>query len=262
MKNYIYIFLFIFAIPIIAAEDFYSLSAKKINGDTLHFSELRGKKLMIVNVASLCGYTYQYAELQKLYEEFGGDNFEIIAFPANNFSNQEPGTDEDIEDFCKENYNVTFTMMSKISVKGFDKHSVYQWLTDGSINGQVYQEVMWNFQKYCITEEGKIWKIFSSQTSPLHNDIKTWLKQNVSIAENNDLNEIIAVYPNPANDFIMIDAIDTNDDVIIYNTLGIEQLRLNSPDATNGVHSINISALPAGTYIIRIGNQSKIFVKI
>lgn len=159
----------------LSAQSFYDLTAKDINGNTFDFSTLKGKKVLIVNVASKCGFTPQYADLQKLYETYGGEKFEIIGFPANNFMKQEPGTDAMIKSFCTKNYGVTFPIMSKISVKGEDIHPVYQWLTQRSKNGVKSSEVKWNFQKYLIDENGKLVKVFAPKVNPTDEKITKYL---------------------------------------------------------------------------------------
>ena len=159
---------------------FYELSARKINGDTLNFSELKGKKVLIVNTASECGLTPQYEELQELFDKYGGNSFTIIGFPANNFMKQEPGTDEEIEEFCTVNFGVTFQMMSKISVKGKDMHPVYQWLTQKEKNGVLDSKISWNFQKYLIDESGSFADMVKSKVSPMSEPIVSWImKENV-----------------------------------------------------------------------------------
>jgi glutathione peroxidase len=155
---------------------FYDLTATTIDGKTFHFSELKGKKVLIVNVASKCGFTPQYEDLEKLYKEYGGDDFIIIGFPANNFLKQEPGTDEEIKEFCTVNYGVTFQMMSKISVKGDDMHPVYKWLTEKSKNGLMDSKVSWNFQKYMIDENGKLVGFASPKEEPMSPKIADWIK--------------------------------------------------------------------------------------
>jgi len=125
-------------------ENFYDFTMNDIDGNPVDFSAFKGKKLLIVNVASKCGYTPQYAELQELYEAHK-DQITILAFPANNFGGQEPGTNEDIKSFCSENYGVTFPMFEKISVKGVDKHPLYRWLSDKNLNGWNNTEPSWNF---------------------------------------------------------------------------------------------------------------------
>ena len=119
--------------------NFYSFTVETIDGKEISLEEFEGKKVLVVNVASKCGFTKQYADLQKLYEEYGGDDFTIIGFPANNFLKQEPGTNEDIKEFCTLNYGVTFPMMAKISVKGKNIHPLYEWLTIKDNNGEILQ---------------------------------------------------------------------------------------------------------------------------
>ena len=125
---------------------------------------------MLVNVASKCGYTPQYEELQKLYEAYMG-KLTILAFPANNFGGQEPGTSEDIKTFCSENYGVTFPIFEKISVKGVDKHPLYRWLSDKKLNGWNNEEPSWNFCKYFINEKGELVKFFPSKVKPMDKEI-------------------------------------------------------------------------------------------
>ncbi len=138
-----------------AQSSFYDFTVKDINGHDFNFSQLKGKKVMVVNTASKCGFTPQYANLESLYEKYKDDNFIIIGFPANNFNHQEPGTNNEIKEFCTKNYGVTFPMMSKISVKGDDMSPVYKWLTSKKENGKMDSEVKWNFQKYLIDENGQ-----------------------------------------------------------------------------------------------------------
>lgn len=162
--------------PITQAQDsFYDLKTKDIDGHEFDFSSLKGKKVMIVNTASKCGFTPQYAQLQQLYEQYRDKNFVIIGFPANNFMGQEPGTLEQIKEFCSVNYGVTFPMMEKISVKGKDMHPVYQWLTDESKNGKESSKVKWNFQKYLINEKGELEGVYYSRTQPNDPQIIQWI---------------------------------------------------------------------------------------
>jgi len=155
----------------------YSFIVKDIDGNDFNFASLKGKKIMIINVASKCRYTPQYKELQALYEKYGGDKFEIIAFPANDFLKQEPGTNEEIKEFCTSNYYVSFRMMAKISVKKKKMAPIYQWLTQKSENGYKDSKVKWNFQKYLIDEKGNLVDVLSPGTKP--NDIRviSWLKE-------------------------------------------------------------------------------------
>lgn len=154
----------------------HDFTANTIEGESLDLSKFKGKKLLVVNTASKCGLTPQYEDLQKLYDEFGGDNFEIIGFPANNFMKQEPGSDEKIAAFCSKNYGVSFTMMSKIDVKGKDIHPIYQWLTSKDQNGVEDNKVGWNFQKYLIDEDGKYVRMISPKEKPYNDSVIAWIK--------------------------------------------------------------------------------------
>lgn len=167
----------IFPVNMIAqTTNIHSFSAKTIDGEVIDFKDFKGKKILVVNTASKCGFTPQYKELEELYQEYGGENFVIVGFPANNFKNQEPGTDEDIKEFCEVNYGVTFQMMSKISVRDEDVSPVYEWLTSKEKNGVMDSEVTWNFQKYMIDEDGNLVDFASPRESPKSEKIIDWLK--------------------------------------------------------------------------------------
>lgn len=153
----------------------YDFKVKDIYGNDYDLSQLKGKKVLIVNTASKCGFTPQYADLEKLYETYGGDDFTIIGFPSNDFMNQEPGTNEEIATFCKINYGVTFPMMEKISVKGKDIHPLYTWLTQKSENGRIDEKVKWNFNKFMIDENGNVVGYAPSSTRPLSDEIINWI---------------------------------------------------------------------------------------
>jgi glutathione peroxidase len=159
-------------------KSFYDLKAEAINGEPFDFASLKGKKVLVVNTASKCGFTPQYKELEQLYKTYGGDKFVIVGFPANNFMGQEPGSNEDIQQFCQLNYGVTFPMMSKISVKGSDMDPVYQWLTSKSQNGMLDSKVSWNFQKYMIDENGNLVGFAEPKESPMSDKIVNWVKAN------------------------------------------------------------------------------------
>lgn len=156
---------------------FYDFTVKTLNGESFDLASLEGKKVMVVNTASKCGLTPQYEKLQAIYEEYGGEDFEIIGFPANNFKNQEPGTAEEIREFCEVNYGVTFPMMAKISVKGEDQHPLYQWLTRKEKNGVEDSDVQWNFQKYLIGSDGTLQKVVKPRTKPDDPEIINWITQ-------------------------------------------------------------------------------------
>lgn len=161
-----------------AMKTLYDFKTRTIDGKEFNLSSLKGKKVLIVNTASKCGFTPQYKELEELYKTYGGDKFVIIGFPANNFANQEPGSDSEIKSFCSLNYGVTFPMMSKISVKGDDMDPIYQWLTRKELNGKMDSEVKWNFQKYLIDEHGNLVDVVDSRTLPNSDRIVNWIKGN------------------------------------------------------------------------------------
>lgn len=157
-------------------ESIYQFKVKTLTDEDFDFTSLKGKKVMVVNTASKCGLTPQYEELQALYSEYKDNDFVIVGFPANNFAQQEPGTNLEIAEFCKLNYGVTFPMMSKISVKGEDMHPIYQYLTQKSKNGLEDSEVSWNFQKYLIDENGYLVKVIPPRTLPTDKTIIDWIK--------------------------------------------------------------------------------------
>jgi glutathione peroxidase len=154
----------------------YNYKVTDINGKVFDFATLKGKKVLIVNTASNCGFTPQYKELETLYQTYKNAGFVIVGFPANNFGAQEPGSNEEIASFCQKNYGVSFPMMSKVSVKGDDMTAIYQFLTQKSKNGVMDSTVKWNFQKYLINEKGELEKVLGSQTTPLSPEIVSWIK--------------------------------------------------------------------------------------
>jgi glutathione peroxidase len=158
-------FSFFFAPQTEIPKSIYSFKVTAIDGGTIDFSQFRGKKILIVNTASKCGFTPQYEALEKLYERYK-DRLVIVGFPANNFLFQEPGSNEKIAEFCKDNYAVSFPMAAKISVKGRKMAPIYQWLTRKEYNGYKDSKVKWNFQKYLINERGELVNIFYPPTPP------------------------------------------------------------------------------------------------
>jgi glutathione peroxidase len=157
-------------------KSFYDFKMKALDGKMISFSKFKGKKVMCVNVASKCGNTPQYTDLQKLHEMYGKD-LVILGFPANNFGGQEPGTNLEIAEFCKENYGVTFQMFEKISVKGDDMAPLYQWLSKKEYNGWNSDEPTWNFCKYLIDENGKLVAYFGAKVQPLSDEIMAKIKE-------------------------------------------------------------------------------------
>ncbi len=154
----------------------YEFKVKTLEGKEFDFSSLKGKKVMIVNTASQCGFTPQYKDLEELYEKYK-DELVIIGFPANNFGRQEPGTAAEIREFCTKNYGVTFPLMEKISVKGEDMHPLYKWLTSKDLNGVMDSDVKWNFQKYLIDRNGKLVDVLFSKEKPGSDKTMAWLSE-------------------------------------------------------------------------------------
>lgn len=146
---------------------------KTIDGKNFNLSKYKGKKILIVNTASQCGFTRQYAELEKLYETYK-DKLVIVGFPANNFGGQEPGSNQDIKTFCHDKFSVTFPMSEKVSVKGLDIDPLFQYLTTAD-NPDFTGEIKWNFEKFLIDENGKLIHRFRSQTTPMSGDITKYL---------------------------------------------------------------------------------------
>ena len=159
------------------AVSFYSLRDTAIDGTAFDFEKLKGKKVMLVNTASDCGYTGQYDDLQKLSEQYK-DKLVVIGFPANDFKEQEKGTDEEIATFCKKNFGVSFPLMQKSSViKGTNQSKIFEWLTDSTKNGWNNQQPSWNFCKFIVDEQGRLTNFFGSTIEPLGEEVKAALNQ-------------------------------------------------------------------------------------
>jgi glutathione peroxidase len=158
------------------AMSFHELTAIDINGKPFAMSQLKGKKVMVVNTASECGYTPQYQQLQELYEAYRDKGLVIIGFPCNDFGGQEPGSEAEIAQFCEKNYGVTFPMMSKVHTKGEAQHPVYQWLTSKAQNGVMDSAVKWNFHKFLIDADGRLVKSLGSGVGPFDEEVISWLK--------------------------------------------------------------------------------------
>jgi glutathione peroxidase len=148
----------------------YSFQVKALDGSTINFKDYKGKKIMIVNTASKCGNTPQYEDLEKLYEQYK-DKLVIIGFPANNFGQQEPGSNEEIEEFCKKNYGVTFPMAEKVSVKGDDIAPIYKFLIQKAKEKGIEDPVKWNFTKFLLDEKGSLITVIHHKTKPLSEDV-------------------------------------------------------------------------------------------
>lgn len=151
----------------------HDFKAKTLEGADFNFADLKGKKILIVNTASECGYTPQYKDLEALYEKYKDKNFVVIGFPCNDFGGQEPGTSKDIKAFCTKNYGVTFQMMEKVSIA---TSLIYKWLTSKAENGVLDATVKWNFNKFLIDEKGHLVKYLPSNTKPMDAEITNWIE--------------------------------------------------------------------------------------
>lgn len=143
----------------------YDYQVESLDGNTINFADFKGKKILIVNTASKCGFTPQYADLQKLYEQYQ-DRLVIVGFPADNFGHQEPGTNDEIGAFCQKNYGVTFPMAAKVSVKGDDTAPIFRYLTEKELNGTKNTNILWNFTKFLLDENGRLVDTYLSTTKP------------------------------------------------------------------------------------------------
>lgn len=156
-------------------QSIHNFKVKDITGEDFDLATLKGKKVLIVNTASKCGLTPQFEQLQSLYDEYKDENFTIIGFPSNDFMGQDPGSNDEIAEFCQLNYGVTFPMMEKIIVKGKEKHPLYQYLTEKAQNGIDDFDIEWNFQKFLINENGTIDKVISPRILPNDQEITDWI---------------------------------------------------------------------------------------
>lgn len=167
------IFLAAFTLP--QKNSIHQFKVTSIEGGIIDFSKFKGKKVLVVNTASKCGYTPQYEALQKIYKEYG-NKLVVVGFPANNFAGQEPGTDGEIQEFCKARFGVTFPLASKVSVKGNDMAPIYKWLTSKAENGVIDAEIKWNFGKFLLDENGQVINYFPSSVKPDSEEILKYIK--------------------------------------------------------------------------------------
>ena len=175
MKNIITLLLLFSNLFLLSAQSLYDSKINTIDGISIDFNDFKGKYILFVNVASNCGFTKQYKQLEELYQTYKND-LVVIGLPCNQFGGQEPGNAEEIKNFCTKNFGVSFVITEKINVKGHDLHPVYAWLTDKNLNNKISSSVKWNFQKYLLNREGDLIDYFYSTTSPLSAKITNQLK--------------------------------------------------------------------------------------
>ncbi len=159
---------------VVTAKSIYDFKVEALDGTTIDFAKFKGKKILIVNTASQCGYTPQYEGLETLYKKYQ-DKLVIVGFPANNFGGQEPGTNTEIKEFCKKNYGVSFPMAAKVSVKGDDMAPIFKWLTSKSENGVLDAAIGWNFGKFLLDEKGNLMTYFPSKVTPMSEELTSKL---------------------------------------------------------------------------------------
>lgn len=169
--NLILILILLGGVAMLEAKSIYEFKLNSIDGKEVKLESYKGKVILIVNTASKCGFTKQYDGLQELYKLYEKDGFVILGFPANNFMHQEPGNNQEIQNFCRINYGVTFPMFGKISVAGKDIHPLYKYLTDKKTNPKFGGKISWNFNKFLISKDGRIINRFGSTTTPLDKNV-------------------------------------------------------------------------------------------
>lgn len=166
---------------LMAQTSLYDFTMKDIDGNNVKLSDYKGKTVLIVNVASFCGYTKQYTPLEQLYTQYKDKGLVILGFPANDFGAQEPGTDTEIKEFCSTKYNVTFPMFSKVTVKGADKHPLFAWLTSGGGDSALAGEIGWNFEKFLVGPDGRLIARYETRTEPMSETIMSDIERSLGV---------------------------------------------------------------------------------
>jgi glutathione peroxidase len=228
--------------------NFYDLEAVTIEGDTISMSQYAGKKLLVVNTASYCGYTHQFNDLEALYLQYGGAGFEIIGFPCNDFGSQDPGSDSTILDFCTNNYNVTFQMMSRISIKMGDTSAVYKWLQRGNLNGVSDAAVTWNFNKFLIDAEGNWAGYYDSPVAPGDAAIVNWINEISPAGLSNIYNEKTQVWYSQNTIHIKIPNSVNGSQFKLFSISGQE---ISISKGSNAGELIPNSELQSGIYLLQ-----------
>lgn len=240
----------------------HTYEAKTILGDTISMNQYYGKKLMIVNTASFCGYTYQYEDLENLYLQYQSNNFEIIGFPCNNFGNQEPHGDSTIQQVCN-GYNVTFQMMSKVDIVTGDTAPIYKWLQRADLNGVSNAHVSWNFNKFLIDEAGHWVRHFGSTTLPGDTAITNWILSPsvISGIAKNEKQQLMTL--SSGNVFsskieIVVNESKSDETLVQLFSLDGRQTSLLFSGSTNKPQLItaNIQSFPSGLYILKASDSS------
>lgn len=259
MKKTLLFVLILFAINIQAqtTETFHDFNAVTIRGDSISLSIYAGKKILVVNTASYCGFTPQYADLEALYLQYGGPNFEILGFPCNDFGGQEPGSNGSIDSFCTGTYNISFQMMSRISITAPDTAEVYKWLQNASRNGVADAPVAWNFNKFLIDEAGNWVAYYPSTVNPLDTAIVNWiLSPNTTGIKNQEAQFVWTIAGNPVKDVIRLQFTNSrrmNCTFDIFDIHGRQKL-MNTLSIGPGMKELDlpVHSLPDGLYLVRM----------
>lgn len=234
---------------------FHSYNAITILGDTISLSQYAGKKLLVVNTASFCGFTPQYADLEQLYTLYGGPNFEILGFPCDDFGHQEPGNDSAINVFCTGNYNVTFQMMSKVFIAVPDTEEVYKWLQRQDLNGVANAQVTWNFNKFLIDEAGHWIAHYTQGVNPMDTAIVNWiLSPNTTGLVKNNEQDLISLNGNPVKDNLVFN-VNTDYLHLMIDLFSIDGRFIDniySGDVKSGLTiSRPVAKIPGGFYLLK-----------
>jgi len=264
MKKIAAIFIVFFCIEHTSAQtlqSFHDFNAVTILGDTISLSQYAGKKLLVVNTASYCGFTPQFADLQALDSMYASYNFEVIGFPCNDFGGQDPGEDSVILGFCTGVYGVTFQMMSKISITAPDTVDFYKWLQLQSLNGVANAPVTWNFNKYCIDENGQWVSHFTQYTLPFDTAITNWITSGNTTGLSNTKNKAsVKLTSNPVKENINLTIENPSSckiSVLLYSPQGvfIDQVYNGSINSTKTV-VYPVNKLSNGVYLLKVLSEN------
>jgi glutathione peroxidase len=256
--KYVYTIVLLFCLPLFSIgqtlQNFHDFEVVTIEGDTISLSQYAGKKLLVVNTASYCGYTHQFNDLEALYEQYNANDFEILGFPCNDFGSQDPGADSTILEFCTSNYNVTFQMMSRIHIKTGDTSLVYKWLQRGDLNGVSDATVTWNFNKFLINPDGSWAGYYDSPIMPNAPAIVNWIlagSEPLSISSTEKLISSVSVSDQAIQ--LLLNSAATQD--LSIRLLSITGQNLGEFKLPKGNTSFQIPTnLHAGIYLIQLNS--------
>lgn len=235
-------------------QSFHDFSAETITGEWISMSQYAGKKLLVVNTASYCGYTHQFGALEQLDSTYANNNFEVIGFPCNDFGAQDPGTNEEILEFCQGIYGVTFQMMARVSITASDTCEIYKWLQTASRNGVADAPVTWNFNKFCIDEYGHWVMHFPSEISPFDPQITDWIMSETpasgTVTFSASKPEMVCSFIDQMFKVTFSHSLPEPCDLMVYNVAGVLIDQQRCIPSAGSVHSWSVAQMPAGWYFI------------